>query len=186
DVVGAAAMWDSPRTTVQAHQLIFLRVRDEYQLRYAINGLPSGTHQVRANFWSTTGTYYDTVFENPTGIAYLTCNGTYIFEVLDSSGQTISETTQIKTTKINAPACKSYENGGLRNDLNAVYNDEDESAYIENLDSNYYEVWRDGELDHRLHKDTIANNGNKKDIIGFPDGSYTIVAKDTQDGEPVG
>lgn len=114
----SAAPWSPPQSPVQQHQLSFLSVRNEYQLRYAIGGLPEGTYQVRANFWSTTNVYYDTVFDNPTKIAYLTCNGTYIFEMLDVNGNTIAETVQIHTTKIKNPPCQSYENGGLKNDIN--------------------------------------------------------------------
>lgn len=178
DVLSAAA-WEPPRTTVQNHQLTFLRVRDEYQLRYAINGMPAGTHQVRANFWTSTGTYYEVVFDNPTKIAYLTCNGTYIFEMLDSTGNTIAETKQIKTTKIANPACKSYENGKLHNDLDAKYNSTTQQAELpQRNDVDYYELYYNGDRIQSNHNDSVILGGNKLNLDGHPDGSYTVVAID--------
>lgn len=172
---GAQTMWDPPRSPIQSHQLVYLAVRDEYQLRYAIGGLPSSTYQVRVNFWSTTSVYYSTVFESPTGVAYLTCNGTYIFEVLNTSGVTISETMKVVTYKINNPTCSSYENSGLKKEnFNGYFDSDSKTLYIDSKDNNfdYYKVYKDG-----LWSMSFAANENDLIDIDFSlhgDGAYTV------------
>ena len=180
DIVGAAA-WSPPNSTVQNHQLTFLRVRDEYQLMYALDDLPAGTYQVRANFWSTTDVYYSTVFDNPTKVAYLTCNGTYIFEMLDSSGNTIGETRQINTTKIANPPCQSYENAGLKNDINAAGNvNSDKSA----VDISWNQVSGADKYQFYFNGELMGDVTEGVSFAGYPtngkyNGLYTIAAVDS-------
>lgn len=180
----AAAMWDQPKTKVQAHQLVFIRIRDEYQLRYAIRGLPEGTHQVRANFWSASGTYYDVTFDNPTGVAYLTCNGTYIFEMLDASGRTIAETRQVITKKISDPACRSYENEGLKNDFAGSFKDNPDGSkqvtWAADPNIAVIHVYKDGEFIKEYNasnKHEIERDGTH--VADFSDpGLYSLIGFD--------
>lgn len=181
DLVGAVTIWDTPKTTVQQHQLTYLYVRDEYQLRYAINGLPVGSYQVRANFWTNTGTYYDVIFDNPTKIAYLTCNGIYIFEMLDRDGNTIAETNQIKTSKIKSPACKSYENAGLKNELNVKVEDlelgngEVKLTFDNSTNASRYVLYKNGDQMMVIEGIHISDSNY---FYVIDDGMYTVAALD--------
>lgn len=181
-VTFAREIWNTPKTTIQNSQLVFLKVRDEYMLRYAISGLPTNTYQVRANFWSTTNVYYSVIFDNPTGVAYLTCNGTYIFEMLDVNGNTISETTQVKTTKIVSPTCSSYENIGLKNELDVkpVIAESDGSTIVnvQGIPSNavIIEYWQNGE--YKFSAD-VDSPGRSVGPGAEDNGVWTIVARDS-------
>lgn len=179
DHVSARDIWYTPNAPIQTHQLIYLSVRDEYQLRYKIGGFPQGTTQARANFWAASGAYYEVVFDQPTGIAYLTCNGIYIFELLDASGNVLAETTQIVTHKIVNPTCKSYENTGFKNTMNGKVEQRPEGgASIEwdiQPNTHKYEIYKDGELWHQFLE---SSNQGKQTMAIFPNGAYTIWAVD--------
>lgn len=166
-------MWQ-PTFPTQPYQLIFLRVHDEYQVRYAISGLPTGTHTVKANFWSDQNRYYSVIFNNPTGIAYLTCNGTYILEMLDVSGNKLQETAKIVTHKIENPSCDSYEKGSLKNPLNAWYDAATNTIeWDEHPQAFKYHIYKDGESIA-----TLTSFGSTR-FEGRGDGIYTIEAVGT-------
>lgn len=120
--------------------------RDEYRLDFT---WPTGTTSYKLLFLSPSGDPYELAFNAaPTGILYLTCNGTYGVDFYGAGGSRIGYFENIETTAIAAPTCSSYPDQTGTNGLNASAADNGDGSYDLNWDAapgaSKYEVWKDG------------------------------------------
>lgn len=147
---------------------------DQYRMDYKA---PSNTASYKLIFKNADGTEYVKEFTgSPSGIHYLTCNGTYEMEFFDSSGKSLGKTQPpYKTSGIKSPTCSSYPDGegtGF-NDLNAKYNGS--AITWDDVNADRYLVYKDGML---VGETTTPNYETTED------GSYSIVAE--KNGDHVG
>lgn len=86
----------------------FISAKDVYRITYS--GWPVGTASYQLHFVSPGGKPFtgDRHTFKPTGIHYLTCNGTYWLRFYDAAGNEIASTCPIQTSEIKNPACSSY------------------------------------------------------------------------------
>lgn len=164
---------DAPTTTsplplsVNAY---YLDYRNEYRADYTgYPGHPAsyGVHFVTAD----TGVVYNTSYTTPpTGIMYLTCNGTYTIQMYDAAGRVTYESPPIRTDKITNGTCSSYagQAGGGYKDFNTTVSggglqwDPVPGAVR-------YDVFKDGQKITTTTGTSLSN---------VDKGSYSIVAKD--------
>lgn len=112
--LSSEVVFDTPGSTntttgkVRITSKEYLPGDDVYRITYT--GWPSNTAKYQLHFLSPTGEHFtsDMYNFNPTGIHYLTCNGTYWLEFYDASGTKIAETDKTQTSEIVNPACSSY------------------------------------------------------------------------------
>lgn len=148
----------------------YVPYRDEYRADYTA---PSGTAKYQLYFKTANGTVYTLDYTSrPTGIHYLTCNGTYTLNFFDSSGALIGKTDEMITTSIANPACKSYteDEANGRNGLNARV-DGNQITWDKPSGADKIEIWKDGQKLGEV-------NGDSTEYPTSGDGSYSIVAKD--------
>jgi hypothetical protein len=176
----AAEPWSPPQSPVVGNQLIYLSVRDEYLLNYY--DWDTAANRSKLNYWTSTGVYYELWSNNvPNGHWYLTCNGTYIIEVYQDSMK-VGETAQVQTTKIQNPACQSYDNADqLKNDLNIRGTDRADGSTDLSWDfvvgADHYDIYKDG---IKITQQTGVTSWHITD-----DGTYTFVAVDSN-GQSLG
>lgn len=157
----------------------YVPYRDEYRLDYTA---PSGTAKYQLYFKTASGTVYTLDYDfKPTGIHYLTCNGTYNLNFFDASGKLIGKTAEVQTTQIQNPACRSYEDseGAGRNELSAMIDPNGDMVWNDPpAGTKEVQIWKDGQL--------VATKGPTEKIYEQPGkGSYSVVAVG-QDGSPLG
>lgn len=147
--------------------------RDEYRVDFTY---PFGTASYRVWFIAPSdGQLYQQTYSGaPTGIYYLTCNGTYNFDFYDSSGQMIGYFRGLHTTQIQSPTCLSYPEQTGVSDFN-IYAEPDpifegtSNVYWDEVYGTYhYFIYHDGVL-----IDETNGIGGR-----YPDGQITIIAKD--------
>jgi hypothetical protein len=148
--------------------LYYVPYMDQYRLDYSYN--TADTHYDLVFTAVDNTTYTGSYNFPPTGIHYLTCNGTYNMNFYDSSGAVVHTAGPMVTTEIINPTCNSYPDGvSGKNQLNARQNgssiDWDSLPAATN-----YEIWKDGKKVSETTGTTYAPTG---------DGGYSIVAKDT-------
>lgn len=154
--------------------MYYVSFLDQYRVDYSYN-----TADVRYDlvFNATDGKIYTADYNfPPTGIHYLTCNGTYNMNFYNSSGSVVHTLGPMVTTAIVNPTCNSYADGvSGKNDLNAKQN-----GNLINWNSlpnaDKYEVWKDGS---KLGQTTGTSYSPTSD------GGYSIVARDSK-GNVVG
>jgi hypothetical protein len=109
---GSSAPPSNPTNVTNSKQ--YLANQDVYKVNYS--GWDGSTTNYKMIFTSASGTVYEKSYNfAPTGIQYLTCNGTYELQFFNSSGQMVSKTSPITTSSIQDPTCTSYsgdETGG--------------------------------------------------------------------------
>jgi hypothetical protein len=155
------------------YDLNYLDYRDEYRLDYW--NVPQETTSYTLKFTSDTGTYYETNYNMvPTGIHYLTCNGTYEMAFKDSSGSQTGTTGQFVTNQLVNPSCNSYPEQSGTDDLNLQATDNGDGTFTLEWD-NYtgaaiYEIYKDGQKIGETTQPT-------KIITG--DGAVSVIAKDS-------
>lgn len=148
--------------------LYYVPYLDQYRLDYSYNTADTHFDLV---FNGSGGTTYTANYAfPPTGIHYLTCNGTYNMIFYDSTGAVVHSAGPMVTTAIIAPTCDSYPTGvSGKNDLNAR-----QSGSSINWDgvpaASKYEVWKDGSK-------VSETTGTSYEPTA--DGGYSIVAKDS-------
>lgn len=101
---------------------------DNYRFDY---DAPAGAASYKLDFWTAAGDYYSADYNHsPTGIHYLTCNGTYMMRFFDAAGNELGQTGLAAISRINNPTCDSYADGvtGI-NDLNAGYTPNGDGTY---------------------------------------------------------
>lgn len=156
--------------TIQ-YWLNFASFRDEYRLDFQ---WPTGTATYKVLFVSPTNVPYNLDFNNPpTGILYLTCNGTYAVEFYDSGSSKIGNFQNIVTTAIVNPTCSSYPDQTGTNGLNATATDNGNGTYdlswTPKPGADKYEIYKDGQ---KIGETTGTN-------YTLPSsGAVTVVARD--------
>lgn len=178
-LIASFQVFETASAAVIRYWLRYQPYRDEYRMDFT---WPTGTTSYRAWFIARSdGKIYELFFNSrPTGILWLTCNGTYNVDFYNSQGELIGFFRDIITTEIQNPKCSSYEGQEGQDDLNA--------RSIDNRDGTHdlfwdripgavrYEIYKDGEL--------IGNTpGTSYKVIG--DGSISIVARD-ENGDIIG
>ena len=155
------------------YYLQFQPWRNEYRLDFTY---PLGTASYRVWFIAPSdGKLYErNYYGAPTGIYYMTCNGTYNLDFYDSSGQLIGYFRNIITTQIINPPCSSYPEQTGANDFN-IYATPD--PLFPGTNNVYWDV-----VPNAYHY-LIYHNGvliDDTDGIGgrYLDGQITIVAVD--------
>lgn len=164
-------------TTVPGNYTYF-QPTDAYQYYYTA---PTGTTSYILRFYNASGAEIasKTYNKTPSGLHYLTCNGTYKMEFY-SGTQLIGSSPMMQTTQIQNAVCSSYgddEAGGI-NDINLRYTkDADGKRYIEwdpVPGAGWYDVYRNGVYIHGG-----ASYVTKEDVPD--DGStYTVIARTSQ------
>lgn len=143
-----------------------------YLDQYRVDYTKISAARYRLEYTSPGGTVYTKDYNfAPTGVHYLTCNGSYNMKFYNSSGQIISESTPtINTTQIANPLCDSYADGGQtgQDDLQATQT-ADGITWNQMPGAESYEVWKDGQKVDETTGTTTSVDGP---------GSITIVAKD--------
>lgn len=157
----------------------YVPYRDEYRADY--KG-PSAVSKYQLYFKSKSGTVYtlDYAFK-PTGIHYLTCNGTYNLNFFDSSDKLIAKTNEVETNQIQAPTCRSYEDseGAGRNELNAKLDPDGNISWNDPpTGTKEVQIWKDGNK-------VKTNDPSDKRYPKAGTGSYSVVAVDSS-GNPLG
>src|SRR5690625_414950 len=153
----------------------YLNWKDEYRVDYTRPGPGFDVSYFRVKFEADSGMLYETDYDFWTGIMYLTCNGVYQLQFLDSEHNVLLESREIVTTRIKDPPCLSYPDGGNKDDLDATYNDNGDGTYT--LDwtdlpgAGSYEIYLNGDL-----VGIVTSPGDSFDLPGT--GSVNIVAKD--------
>ncbi|KGP85295.1 hypothetical protein [Paenibacillus sp. MAEPY2] len=156
----------------------YVSYRDEYRADYTA---PAGISKYQLYFTSDSGTVHTLDYSfKPTGIHYLTCNGTYRINFFDSSGKLVSQTEDARTTAIQNPACKSYteDEASGRDDLSARKDGSDIKWNNPPSGTKEVQIWKDGQkIATNSAEDTTHKNAGP--------GSYSVVAVGT-DGKPIG
>ncbi|RJG23301.1 hypothetical protein [Paenibacillus thiaminolyticus] len=161
--------------------------RDQYRLDFW--GLPTNAKQVRLHFTASSGAQYDREWpiDEVGGTLYLTCNGRYQLQFLDSSGSVISTVDDLSTGQIQSPTCESYPDPYPRDDLGAevtmpACTDPSPGSGLPKVTwtgvpgAESYDIYKDGQK-------IGSTTDTEYDLPG--DGSYTIIGRD-RDGNPVG
>lgn len=156
----------------------YVSYRDEYRADYTA---PAGVSKYQLYFTSDSGTVHTLDYDfQPTGIHYLTCNGTYRINFFDSSGNLVSQTEDARTTAIQNPACQSYteDEASGRDDLGARKDGSDIKWDNPPSGTTEVQIWKDGQkiATNSPENTTHANAGP---------GSYSVVAVGS-DGRPIG
>lgn len=163
--------------------------KDEYRVDYAP---PAGATKYELYYEAANGTPYNAVYNNtPTGIHYLTCNGTYWLKFYDSSGKLFAKTDAMTTSAIQLPSCNSYLEGNAGSsdiDLTVTANNDPISGqkrvnvtFTEIAGADNYEIWIDGKKFTDIAADTKPLGTTL-----YTDGkSLTVIAKDAN-GETLG
>lgn len=147
--------------------------RDAYKYDYTA---PDGATRYELHFLDSSGnTLYKRDYEQPpSGVHYLTCNGTYEMRFYGAGGQLIGKSNHMETTDIVSPSCSSFAGTGAGfNDMptTAVKGCEDSSISWQPLeDADKYEIYRNG--------DKIGETTGTTYTIPSDGAAYTIVAKD--------
>jgi len=170
---------DTASAAVIRYWLNYYPYRDEYRMDFT---WPTGTTSYRAWFIARSdGKIYELFFNSrPTGILWLTCNGTYNVDFYNSNGELIGYFRDIITTEIVSPKCNSYEGQEGLNDLNGRYIDNKNGTYTLYWDKKpgaTYEIWKDGQK-------IGETNGNSYLLPG--PGSVSIIEKDPDTGGTTG
>jgi hypothetical protein len=147
--------------------LYYVPYMDQYRLDYSYN--TADTHYDLV-FTAADGTTYTGTYNfAPTGIHYLTCNGTYNMNFYDAAGSVLHTAGPMVTTAIVAPTCNSYPVGvSGKNDLNARQSGND-IIWDANPSATNYEIWKDGTKVSDTPGTTYTPTG---------DGGFSIVGKD--------
>lgn len=169
-----AVLWFSneAHAATITYWLNYQTFRDEYRLDFQ---WPTGTTNYNVHFESPSGVPYDLPFNNPpTGILYLTCNGTYSVQFF-AGGNQVAEYTNIVTTAIVAPTCSSYPDQTGTNGLNAKATDNGNGTFDLKWDAKpgaaKYDIYKDGQ---KIGETTGTN-------YTFPgEGAVSVVARDDQ------
>lgn len=156
----------------------YVSYRDEYRADYTP---PAGITKYQLYFTSDSGTVHTLDYSfKPTGIHYLTCNGTYRINFFDSSGKLVSQTEDARTTAIKNPACQSYteDEASGRDDLRASQSGSDITWNNPPAGTKEVQIWKDGQkIATNAPEDTTHKNAGP--------GSYSVVAVGS-DGKPIG
>ncbi|CAH8248504.1 hypothetical protein WJ0W_007172 [Paenibacillus melissococcoides] len=147
-----------------SYKAYYVPNRDEYRMDYVA---PTGTVGYKLVFRSSSGKMYEREYTSPTGIHYLTCNGTYYMEFYNSSGKLIGKTDpDFFTSQISSQTCASYGEQTGYDDLNARYGQGEISW--DDIGADVYEVWKEGNLLDVVTEPKYATS---------EPGGYTIIAQ---------
>lgn len=151
--------------------------RDEYRTDFAYPNKSTWSY-MRLYFETAAGAPHEkvwTVNEIQGRIMFLTCNGTYQFQFLNSVGDPVAWSELIHTQSIQNPPCNSYQDGGARNDLGAQWSNNPSGGYDLSWQdvpgATEYEIWQNGQL-----VGTVPAGQGSYHVPG--QGSTTIVARD--------
>jgi hypothetical protein len=129
-----------------------------YELHYLY---PNGTTQYKRDYEQA-----------PTGIHYLTCNGTYEMRFFNGSGQLIAKSPLMNTTEMIQPICASTSGDGGYQDFTANKTKNSDSSvnisWSPAPGAAIYEIYKDGQ---KIGETTDTNYTG-------PDGNHSIIAKD--------
>lgn len=124
----------------------YFQPRDAY--RYDYNP-PSGVAYYQLHFDGANGQhYYRQYDQQPTGIHWLTCNGSYQMRFFNSAGQLVAKSPDMATGSIQNPVCNSQPgNDAGYNDLTASINLSGPVCSIswQGIYADTYEIYRDGQ-----------------------------------------
>lgn len=150
----------------------YVPYRDEYRVDYAP---PDGVAWYQLHFTSPTNQVWTAEYYfPPTGIHYLTCNGTYVLNFFDENNNLIYQTQEMHTSQMINPTCLSYADGisGIE-DFSVEYGSLNDGRYDLSWSdvpgASIYEVWLNGQL--------VDVTGSTHTII-HEKGSVSVVAKD--------
>lgn len=158
--------------TVIDSKTYYFVAKDVYRVDYTPR---SGVSWYQLYFTSPSGAVYTGNYNmQPTGLHWLTCNGTYYLKFFDASNSLIYITQKIVTTQIQNPTCSSYSGSASgQNDLNARYTDKGNGSFQVGWEpangSTQYEIYKDGQLLQTTNGTNFTMNGQ---------GSVSIVGKD--------
>lgn len=151
---------------------------DQYRIDYTI---VTASTNYQLHFTSPSGEVFTGNYNfRPTGIHYLTCNGTYKLNFYDSLGVLIAQTASVKTTVIANPTCSSYPDDvsgadDLGGNATTIGDDRYRITWGNVPGASGYQIWKDGNLVTTTSGTTYEGNR----------GSYSVVALDSS-GQPVG
>lgn len=158
--------------TVQGNYYYF-PPRDAYKYDYTP---PSGVTRYELHFVDSNGTPYMREYNQaPTGVHYLTCNGTYEMQFFNSS-QMVAKSPQMVTTAIQAPTCNSQPGTGTGYQDFTV-------TKTSNGDGSVTLSWSTvpGAMSYEVFKDGVGwgyQTDTSRQVVD--DGSsYSVVAKDS-------
>lgn len=122
--------------------------RDAYKYDYTV---PSGSSYYELHYLNPDGStaYMREYNQTPTGVHYLTCNGTYQMRWFDSPGGTlIAQSELMTTTGIQDPTCSSYAGTGYDDfDVTKTVNDDGTVTFEwqkPSEDTHHYDVYVNG------------------------------------------
>lgn len=174
---GSSGSGDITDTTIPRFYF-YMKVTDEYRMNYTP---PEGAVRYQLSFTAASGLEYTTDYDHaPTGIHYLTCNGTYRLYFYDANGKMIAKTKDAETYKIEAPACKSYTNQESvgRDQLQATVDENNNISWKPPSGTDKVEIWKDGEkISEQDSSDTVYENAGP--------GGWSVIAKD-EEGNTLG
>lgn len=167
----------------------YLPQDDVYRVDY--QDYPAGTAWYQLHYTSPSGTVYTADYHgSPTGIHYLTCNGTYKLNFFDSNNNLLSSTSSMHTSSINNPTCQSYagdetgtddlniqvqDNGDLTytatwDDIGELYGVYKDGVYLEAVTDNHYTFQGGGAVQIRSFDQFGAENGRSETFIDASQG----------------
>jgi hypothetical protein len=113
-IIGQQKVFAETNIPSSSYYVSFL---DQYRMDY---GSVTGSTNYTLHFIAANSTVYDANYTfPPTGVHYLTCNGTYSLLFYNSSNVLIASTTEFITSSIINPTCNSYASGvNGKDDLN--------------------------------------------------------------------
>jgi hypothetical protein len=140
---------------------------DQYRMDY---GSVTGSTNYTLHFIAANSTVFDANYAfAPTGVHYLTCNGTYSLLFYNSSNVLIASTTEFITSSIINPTCNSYASGvNGKNDLN-IRMEADKIKWDALPGTDKYEIYKEG---------IKVDETTTTEYTPTSDGGYSVVAKD--------
>lgn len=152
----------------------YFEPQDSYKYDYPP---PPGVSYYELHFDGAAGHFYRTYNHAPTGIHYLTCNGSYVMRFFDGSGQLVAMSQTMTTTQIQSPTCNSQPGTGAGYQDFNVYRtiDQDMPQYDLLLWDEYpgayhYRIYMNGQLIDEQSGTTLR--------IQRDNAAYSVVALD--------
>jgi hypothetical protein len=106
--LGPGSGGGTPATVTGNHY--YFPPRDAYKYDYTP---PAGATRYELHFTAPNGTPYMRAYEQaPTGVHYLTCNGSYEMQFFNGTGSMIAKSPAMTTTEIVSPTCDSVPGTG--------------------------------------------------------------------------